>query len=245
MRIFNTVYSPVQNTKFTPNQSKDKALNKNTKIQNNYSPYSAEHIKANFLPSFDGLKKVGTTAVQDRITGQYVPAEIKKEKIGDYTTFVISVNKRKAGYLEMKANCVVPETDFMLTTETNCFPRITHLRSLMGERYAGIGTALIKTAIQESYNTGNCGNLWLYAERGYARTLSPYRADENPIPFYYKVGFESPIEEKNKEFKKHIDKGAYKKLPDIALLVLNEERRDEWLKILSSTPIIKFKEPKF
>lgn len=245
MRILNSVYSPIQNTKFASIKSKDKALNKNTIIQNNYSPYSAENVKANFLPSFDGLKKVGTTAVKDRITGQYVPADIKKEKIGDYTTFVITVNKKKAGYLEMKANCVVPEDDFMLTTQTNCFPRITHLRSLMGERYAGIGTALIKTAIQESYNTGNCGNLWLYAERGYARTLSPYRADENPIPFYYKVGFESPIEKKNEEFKRNIENGKYKKLPDIALLVLNEERRDEWLKILSNTPIIKFIGPKF
>lgn len=245
MRIFSNISNKIQNTNYTNNANLQKTSSNNVAVSLPVKNYSAENIKANFLPSFGAFRKAGSTAVLDKVSGQYVPAEIRKEKLGDYTTFIINVDRQKAGYLEMKANSVVPEKDFILTTSTNYFPKITHLRTIMGERYSGIGTALIKAAIQESYNTGNEGNLWLYAEKGYQRTLSPYRADENPIPFYYKLGFESPNPQKDAEIRENIEKGRIDRLPKIELLVLNEERRDEWLKKLAQSPVLKQKESLF
>lgn len=208
---------------------------------NTYNKYSAENVKANFLPSFQGYKKVGTAHIYDRQTGDTVAADIKKDKIGDFISIKMNIGKEEIGFIDIDCAAVFPEEKYVLAEPTNTIPRVLHLRSIAGDKYAGIGTNLIKTAIQESYNNGGYGNLWLRTEKGYERYLSPYRSDENPIPFYYKVGFESPDKNSDSYIKACIQKKQYHKLPNSELLLLTPEARDNWLKELVKNPIIKFR----
>ena len=209
---------------------------------NKYSNYSAENVKAKFLPSFQGYRKIGRTYLEDKENGIYVPADIRRNKIGDFVSIKVTIGKDVAGYLDMICDSIFPEEKYVLTQPLNNIPEIRHLRSILGDKYSGIGTALIKTAIQESCNNGGFGNLWLKSEKGYARTLSDYRSDENPIPFYYKVGFRSPDPDIDKFIEKCIKETNYYALPDSTLLLLTPEARNNWIKKLIENPIIKFKD---
>ena len=201
--------------------------------------YNSEHVRANFIPSFDGYKKVGTVQLKQRSTDNNVAAIVKKERIGDFISLKLYVKNKEAGFLDMKCDSVLPNNDYTLDKPSNIIPQILHLRSIQGDKYKGIGTALIKTAIQESWNNGGFGNLWLRTETGYAYSYSPYRSNENPIPFYYKVGFESPDYSTNKLIKDCIEKKEHSKLPNSVLLMLTDEAKNKWTKELIRHPIIK------
>ncbi len=245
MRICNAEISGIrQINTITKNNSRCYSSIMNTRrIENSkFSNYSAANVKAKFLPSFYGYRKAGKTYIKDKKTQTPVLADIKRNKIGDFISFKLMVGREEAGYLDMVCDSIFPEEKYVLTQPYNNIPEICHLRSIMGDKYSGIGTELIKTAIQESCNQGGFGNLWLKAEKGYARTLSEYRSDENPIPFYYKVGFCSPDPDMDKFIKKCIDETNYYSLPDSTLLLLTPEARNKWLEQLVNNPIIRFKE---
>ncbi len=202
---------------------------------------NSKQIKANFLPSFGRYKNVGTSYIKDRKTGSEIKAVVKKDKIGSYISFKLFVGKKEVGFLDMDSASVVPEVDFIVTEQTNAFPKVLHLRTLEGEKYRGIGTELIKIAIQESYNCGKKGNLWLEAKEGYAEGLSDYRSGENPIPFYYKCGFYSPIEKVDKQIREKLSDKDFRNLPEYELLILDSNARDNWLNELSENPILQSK----
>lgn len=253
MRISNLSVNPCINNNKSKLNAAGHCLGTDA-LNNNYSrkynadssqivnSYSLENLQARYIPSFKAYRKTGKTTVIDKKTGYEVPADIKKEKIGDFVSFKLMIGRKEAGFLDMYCNSVFPEDKYVLTEPTNNIPEVRHLRSILGEDYAGIGTALIKTAIQESCNNGGLGNLWLESEKGYERTLVPYRSDENPIPFYYKMGFVSPNTDIDEFIKSCLKKTDYLKLPDSTLLLLTPESRNYWLEKLVSNPIIKFKE---
>lgn len=69
-------------------------------------------------------------------------------------------------------------------------------------RYKGVGRELIKTAVQASQKHGMDGRVCL--------TVTTTKPDKgNPIPFYYKMGFESS----RKEFQRKIEKAMQKGEP--------------------------------
>lgn len=185
---------------------------------------SANHIKANFVPSFGQFRTVGYAFLIDKATEKLQYATIQKELQGNYSCFRIMVDRKVAGRMDICNDAVFPEEHIVLTDEPdNTFPEVRHIRSYMGDKYAGIGTVLMNTAVQESKRMGKDGRLWLYAEKGYDFAASPYRSQESPLPFYYKLGFRCPDEKINKEIQKYIDKKQYNMLPDEAMLVLSAD----------------------
>lgn len=206
-----------------------------------FSNYSSENVKANFLPSFGIARKVGKAEIIDRETGEPILADVKRDTVGSYVTFNLNLGRKSLGFLTMNCDSIYPVAEHVITLPTDNIPKVVNLRTIEGEKYSGIGTALIKTAIQESYNNKSYGNLWLNAEKGYERNLSPYRSNENPIPFYYKMGFRSPDEELDKFIKKCIQDNKIRRLPDTATLLLTTEAKNKWLKEISLSPIMKLK----
>ena len=188
------------------------------------SSLSAENIKANFIPSFGQYRTVGYAFLIDKDTDKLQYATIQKEQQGNFGCFRVMVDRHVAGRMDICNDAVFPEEQIVLTDEPdNAFPEIRHIRSFMGNKYAGIGTILMNTAVQESKKMGKDGRLWLYAEKGYDFAGSPYRSNESPLPFYYKLGFRCPDEKTDKEIQKYIDKKQYNMLPDEAMLVLSAD----------------------
>ncbi len=188
-------------------------------------------FKSKYCPSFGKYKKTGDVYLIDRKTGDNVKASLRKETIGKYySSFKIYTERKEAGYLEMENDAlfsddegyVLTEGDnYVLTKEVDSIlPKVLHLRSLRGDEYAGIGTALVNAAVQESLKKGKNGYLWLAAEKGYDYSSSLYRSGENPIPFYYKLGFKA-VNPVTDEFIKHcLEQSKYNELPDSAILLL-------------------------
>ncbi len=180
-------------------------------------------LKANFLPSFGKYKKVGDVQLFDREHGNFVKADLKKEKIGNYVSYKIYKGKEEEGYIDIDKKSLFPEGDFVLTEPDNVIPEVLHLRSLNGNKYAGIGTALVNAAVKESISEGKEGCIWTQTEKGYAHGLSDYRKNQNPIPFYYKLGFKSISPKTDELIKKCIETSNCEKLPDSAILLLTPE----------------------
>lgn len=189
----------------------------------NYAKLPASSIKANFMPSFGFYKKISNAVIYDRETGNAVNAAIKREEFGNYYSYKMFVNGKEAGYMDVDFDAIIPEDDYAAIVNDNQCPEITHLRSIMGDKYAGIGTQLVKAAVKESYNKGQNGCLWLKTETGYAYTLSNYRCNENPIPFYYKCGFRSINPKTDEYIKKCLENSEYRKLPDNQILILDSD----------------------
>ena len=175
------------------------------------------------MPSFSAARKVGKTGIIERETGNIVQVDVRREEIGPYITYTLNSGRKELGFLTMNLDSIYPIPEQIFTLKNDNIPKITNLRTLAGEKYAGIGTSLIKLAIKESKNNGSNGNLWLNAEKGYGKTLSPYRSDENPIPFYYKLGFKALNEDIDQYIQTCLDMQEYNKLPAIAKLVLMPE----------------------
>lgn len=226
-------------------QKSGQVINTQT-VDNSAKKYSSDNVKANYIPNFNGFKRVGYTTLKHRATGIPVRAELRKDTIkkdnnGSYSSFSLIMDGKEAGFMVMDCDSVYPVAEHVMTFPTDNIPKVTHLRSLEGEKYSGIGTALIKAAIQESYNNGNYGNLWLTTEKGFTKSYSKYRSDENPIPFYYKVGFKSPDKKTDNFITNCIKNNKYNDLPISANLLLTQEAKNKWLKELVKNPIMKFK----
>lgn len=203
--------------------------------------YSAENIKANFIPSFQGYRIVGTTMLINLDTLKPVPANIRRERIGDFSNFEIMINGKRAGLMSMDCDSTYPIAAHVMKYPSDNIAEITALRSLMGDKYYGIGTTLIKAAIAESLAKKKDGNIWLTSEKGYRKFDSPHRSDENPIPFYYKVGFESKDERENENIKELLRQMKYDELPISTILMLKDSARKKWVDELRKNPIFNIK----
>lgn len=194
----------------------------------NFVPVSSvpsESVKATFLPSFGKFKTVDYAFVLDKDTNKCVKAKLQKEMQGDYGCYKLIVDKKEVGRMDIKYNSELPEDEIGYNSEIDkIFPEVRHLRSYLGDKYSGIGTALMYRAVQDSKKLGHNGKLWLSAESGYDYSASPYRSNESPIPFYSKLGFKSPNKLIDKEIQKYLDKKQYYMLPEEALMILSEDR---------------------
>ncbi|MBQ8886084.1 MAG: hypothetical protein IJY61_00090 [Candidatus Gastranaerophilales bacterium] len=186
---------------------------------------SSCYLKANYLPSFGKYKKVADITLINRDTEMPVRASLRKEKTGDFVSFqIITGRKDEAGFLHMNLDPTSIRGERVLTNKKgNPIPEVTHLRSISGDKYKGIGTALIYAAIVESLKANKDGELFLKAETGYGSSYSDYRKWENPIPFYHKMGFEAVDCDVNSLIQECIKKADYEKLPPSALLLLSSD----------------------
>lgn len=217
-------------TKYSTECAKSKALCVNQQNKSN-KPYIQADIpasvyKSNFLPSFGKFKKVKNVTILNRDTGKTVQASLQKETIGDFLRYRLLVNREEVGYMNMNCDIVFPETDFLLNEPDNNIPQVTHLRSIAGDKYAGIGTALLDVAVDESKKRGKMGALWLYADKGYAHSVASYRKNESPLPFYYKLGFESLDKNLNAQIQEGLITSNYGILPSSTILVLPSDKAD-------------------
>ncbi|MBE7704293.1 MAG: GNAT family N-acetyltransferase [Cyanobacteria bacterium SIG29] len=208
------------------------SISSQQKKSENKIPSSA--YKANFLPSFGKYKRIANIPLLNKKTNNYVNASLLKEEVGDYSCFKIMVGSREAGYLNMNCDAIFPENGYLCPELDNNIPEIKQIRSLLGDEYYGIGTALINAAVDESEKKGKDGAVWCVASKGYARTFSPYRANENPIPFYYKLGFRSLDNDIDKLIKKSISSGNHYDLPDSTVLILSSQDTYDFKKYYSS-----------
>jgi GNAT superfamily N-acetyltransferase len=185
---------------------------------------SSENYKANFLPSFGKYRKISDVMLREKGTGKYVSAELKRDRYGnDFFSYKIFVKGQEAGYMDLCCESLYPEEDYLVPEPDNILPEIKHLRSLLGDKYEGIGTTLVNAAIDESKSRGKNGSLWLTAETGYASSFSNYRKDENPIPFYYKMGFRSLDPKTDKYIQECLQKSQIGMLPKSEVLILTSE----------------------
>lgn len=209
--------------------------------QKSVNKIPASVYKANFLPSFGKYKRIANISLLNKKSNSYVNASLLKEEIGDYSYFKIMVGNREAGYLDMDCDAIFPENGYLCPELDNNIPQIKHIRSLLGDEYYGIGTALINAAVDESVKKGKDGAVWCVTSKGYARTFSPYRSNENPIPFYYKLGFRSLDNNIDKLIKESISDGNYDNLPDSTVLILSSQDVYDFKKYYSSQYVVEKK----
>ena len=191
--------------------------------KSNYATLPASVYQANFAPSFGKYRRVKDVFLMNKDTEMNVRASLMKDTVGDSVFYKVMVGREEAGYLDLDCDSVFPEDDFLCDEPDNNIPQVRHIRSLLVDRFSGIGTELINAAVNESIIRGKGGSLWLKAEKGFARTLSNYRKDENPIPFYYKLGFKSLDPELDEQIRKNIAANNINALPEQALLILPSE----------------------
>ena len=231
----NSIYQPKYYNKYIQQDNKHLLASDNATITANYT---TENVKANFIPGFGAYRTVGRTYLLDKETLKEVPADIRRERIGDYTEFKLMIGRKELGYLEMTSDATYPFPDHIIKRQNDNIPKIKYLRSIEGEKYSGIGTALIKAAISESITKKQNGDLWLISTKGFGCQDSPYRRNENPIPFYYKIGFESKDKKENQYIKDCLQAKRYDKRPEVTVLLLSERAKNKWIKELEQNPII-------
>lgn len=178
-----------------------------------------ENIRACYLPSFKAHQPFKEVTVYNKETNQPCNATILRDDIADFTSFVLYVDNEPntAGYMHFK-------------NDTNSC-EIRHLRTLdAGKKYSGIGTALLGCAIDESFLCKKRGCVWVMSQKGYAKSLSEYNSDENPLPFYLKRGFVSLDANFQSELNSLVEQGKKEEYPDKVLLVLTPDSAVEFRK---------------
>ena len=220
MRI-NPVSQKIYNSYSCLKQESSYSPKKDIKSTEKKAPLYA--LQANFMPAFGRFRKVKNVVLMNRDTLMPQRAEIVRDRAGDFLFYKLMINRKEAGYMNMDCDSVFPEDDYVLTEPDNHIPKILEIRSLMGETYSGIGTELIKEAVEESRRRGKGGALWLHSVKGYGRTESEYRKNENPIPFYYKMGFIAPDKKVDKRIRENIKNNKFKALPNSAIMLLTSE----------------------
>lgn len=226
------VNSFVRNTGISTASAEKKYTNNQKNKLNNNIPSSV--YKANFMPAFGKYRKIKEVQLTDKRTEEPVTASLVKDSIGDYSMYKIMLNRKEAGFMDVNNDSILPEIGCLSTEPDNNIPEVRHLRSVLGDKYYGIGTELIKAAVEESEKKGKNGALWLTAEKGYASTYSKYRSNENPIPFYYKLGFRALDENLDNEIKKILQTGNYRALPPSAVLILSSQDAYDFKKYYST-----------
>ena len=209
----------------------------NLSCLNNYisvNQIPSENIKANFIPSFGKFKKIGEAKIIDRNTNETKNAVIKRETFGDSDySYQLFVDNEMVGFMDLKCESLFPEDKFIITEPDDVFPEVKHIRTLRGDKYSGVGSALINVAIDESKRRGKNGALWLTAETGYAYQLSKYRQNESPIPFYYKLGFRAVDPAEDYYIQHCLAQNEYNLMPSSELLILTSETVKERNKYLA------------
>lgn len=203
------------------NVGKTHTVAQNNSLNINEIPSSI--IKANFVPNFGTYRKVKNIQLINKDTEKTVNASLVKDTIGDYSSYKIMIGKKEAGYMDMDCVSEIPTSIFPQYKYLNEIPEVKHLRSVMGDKYYGIGTELINTAIEESIKKGKGGRLWLSAVQGYGSGYSKHRENENPIPFYYKLGFRAIDDKKDKAITRALEDKDYGSLPEEATLILSAQ----------------------
>jgi|GEM_PF-5279579 len=147
--------------------------------------------------------KVGSTRVYDKATGLPLTADIKRED----NVFNMVVGNEVVGIMEvLPGECVAQKhglPDFykeyvlgerLKVGDPKQFNKknILEVKQLSSSgKYYGIGTELIKTAVQESVNTGTKGNLFLIAENNINPEMRfPRQRTDSPDSFYRKLGMQ-------------------------------------------------------
>ena len=157
-----------------------------------------QSLPACYPIAFGKYKNVGETYVVDRATGEKQIAIIQRDSVGDFANIKLKIKGKEAGIMELHFSNDGDNLPDSIINKNKVSAEVIHLRSIKGDKYSGIGTALMKIAFLESVKNGCRGNLWLCAEKGYGRSMSKYRSDESPIPFYYKLGMRALIDKLKK-----------------------------------------------
>lgn len=220
MRI-NPISTKIYNTHIRFKQ--ENLVNQNENAKNSGTKIPLFALQSNFMPAFGRFRKVKNVVLMNRDTLMPQRAELMRDRAGDFLFYKLMVNRKEAGYMNMQCDSVFPEDDFVLIEPDNHIPKILEIRSLMGETYSGIGTELIKEAVSESRKQGKGGALWLNSVAGYGWAESNYRKNENPIPFYYKMGFISPDKKLDNQIRENIKNNNTKALPNTAIMLLTSE----------------------
>lgn len=202
--------------------SNTRISNKPRIIKNEYSNYSSESVKALFLPSFGSLRKIKDVALIDKNNGKLVGAKVYRDTRSITEYYSLKKNGEELGYMKLKNPKVSNFTNYAFSYPDD-LPEVKEIRTIEGEEYEGIGTQLIKCAIERSCELGFDGELVLTAEKGYALNLSPYHSDDNPIPFYYKLGFQAIDEDEDIKCRDLLDKEDYTSLPFLEDMILTVE----------------------
>ncbi|MBQ3642794.1 hypothetical protein II906_12855 [bacterium] len=189
----------------------------------NLSEYSAENIKAYYSPSFGNYRKIRDAYVENRTNKILYLTKISREKSRNTERYIITRNNKELGFMNfvIRSNCK-PESFWYRFLQD--LPKIQGLRTIEGNDFRGIGTQLVKCAVDRSKELGYEGELILSAEQGYAMKESPYRSDENPIPFYYKLGFQCIDNLDDRKCRKLISEGRIEELPIIAEMILTKDK---------------------
>ena len=199
------------------------------KFNNDTKKYSNSCLGAqnarNTSVSFTKFKKVGTAALIDKQTGEEVTAIVKKDDFYNQSIFYeLYIGRKRIGFMDMET--FSPPPKMYNDDPYQTYSEIRHIRSLDGDKYKGIGTTLINLAINESEKNGNKGAIWLLSEKGYQWAASKYRRQENPIPFYYKLGFRAPSDI-DKENENLIKKRQFDDIKDKQILILKPEKIEQ------------------
>lgn len=223
----NIVFPAVSSSKIT----RESNVARNT----SYSAIPLAVYQANFAPSFGKYKKVKDVSVIDKKSQQPVRAALLRDVDGSSVSYKLVSGRTELGYMHMNCNSIFKEDKYLCPEPDNNIPEITHIRSLEGDKYYGIGTNFINAAVEESLKRGKRGCVWCYAEQGYAAALSSYRKYENPIPFYYKMGFKSLDPQIDALIQRGIQTNNLGLLPEATTLILTSEDSDKFRKNYSSS----------
>ena len=201
---------------------------------NTFKSLPAEVLKANYAQNFGWYREVGDVELKDRETGKDVRGIIKKDSfLGSVVSYKVFVKNKEAGYIDVYFSSLFPDDEYLIPEPDDVIPHVKRLRSILGDKYEGIGSSLIALAVNESKKKGNKGALWLIAKKGFDSASSKYRSNENPIPFYYKLGFRSFNPEVDKYITECIAEKKYDKLPETAVLLLTSKAANSKNKYLT------------
>ncbi len=195
-------------------------------IKTNKNSLESEVSCGGFSPSFGRFKEVKKIILKEKESGNNTVASLKREEKKEDETidYKIFKNNEEAGYIRININPEFADNDpISIQGKYQYTPEVKYLRSLLGNKYSGIGTALIEAAKNESKSLGQGGALFTFAVLGFASKASEYRSMENPIPFYYKMGFRAETEKENEIIVNCLKNGDYNSLPEEAYLYLPKE----------------------
>lgn len=183
------------------------------------SNYTAENVRANFISFGNNYRKVRDVKIYDKSKREFVSASLEHKR--DYfDEYRIMKDGKKLGFMTFDEETNIGLMEDIKGFSDGVMPRIAALRTIEGDRYSGIGTQLVKEAVEKSFQTGYDGLVCLSAQKYFAKQDSSYRSEDSPIPFYYKLGFRSPQAQINNLIEKSIKLDLPQMLPMETFMVL-------------------------
>lgn len=182
-----------------------------------------------FFPDFgiEKCRKIKTVYLIDKTNGDIIYADLLKHK--NYLKYEVRIKGKVAGYMFISDNSYMPECDNVPENlKDKGIPKITGLRSILGDKYSGIGSSLINAAIDHSKKTKRDGAVWLMASCGYDNYASKYMSNENPVPFYKKCGFNCIKKDTEKKVNFAIKNNQSYLLPETVNMLLTPENAEKF-----------------